>query len=94
MDTTTLIGYLATSCTTFAFLPQVLRTYRTKRADDLSLGMLAVYIAGILLWITMGARQVFVHGNAQGWPVLIGNLIALALVGLNTTLALRYRARP
>jgi len=93
MDTATLLGYFATSCTTFAFLPQVIRTWRTKKADDLSLGMLAVYITAILLWIAYGVVLNNGQMNGPGTPVVIGNVIALVLVGFNTYMALRFRSR-
>lgn len=93
MDTATLLGYLATSCTTFAFLPQVIRTWRTKKADDLSLGMLAVYITGILLWIAYGFALNGGTFVGNGTPVIVGNVVALVLVGLNTYMAVRFRSR-
>jgi len=93
MDTATLLGYFATSCTTFAFLPQVIRTWRTRKADDLSLGMLAVYITGILLWIAYGVALNAGRLHGPGTPVVIGNVIALVLVGFNTYMALRFRSR-
>ncbi len=40
--------------TTAAFLPQVLRTWRTRSTSDISLGMFVTYVTGILLWLIYG----------------------------------------
>lgn len=50
----TLLGLLAAACTTFAFLPQVIKTWQTRSTKDISLGMFLVLVIGILLWLTYG----------------------------------------
>src|SRR5690349_2979697 len=49
MQTTTILGFIAGTLTTISFVPQVLKAWRTKRCDDLSLGMLLSFAAGISL---------------------------------------------
>ncbi|MBA2252727.1 MAG: hypothetical protein H0W13_08490, partial [Nitrospirales bacterium] len=39
MDTMTMIGLLAGTLTTLAFVPQLTKTWRSKSAKDISLGM-------------------------------------------------------
>ena len=39
MFAVTLVGLLAGFCTTISFLPQVLKTWRTRSTEDISLGM-------------------------------------------------------
>jgi MtN3 and saliva related transmembrane protein len=51
---THLIGLAAAFCTTAAFLPQVIRTWRTRSTKDLSLFMFLVFTAGIFLWLVYG----------------------------------------
>jgi MtN3 and saliva related transmembrane protein len=51
---TNLIGAVAGTLTTIAFVPQVLKTWRTKRADDVSMGMLLLFTTGVLLWMIYG----------------------------------------
>lgn len=54
MSNVTLIGLLAAFCTTFAFLPQVIKTWRTRSTKDISLAMFLVLVAGIALWLIYG----------------------------------------
>jgi MtN3 and saliva related transmembrane protein len=48
------VGFLAGALTTIAFIPQVVRTWRTRSTEDLSLAMLVVFNAGIALWLVYG----------------------------------------
>ena len=47
------IGGLAAVCTTFAFVPQILKI-RRQGGGDLSYPMLGVYLIGIVLWLVYG----------------------------------------
>lgn len=67
-----LIGFAAGSLTTLAYVPQVVRTWRTRSARDLSLGMLIALSAGVSLWLA--------YGIALGaWPIIIANSLTLVL---------------
>jgi len=50
----TAIGLAAAFCTTFAFVPQVVKTWRTRSTRDISLGMFAVLVLGTALWLVYG----------------------------------------
>ncbi|MBN4079860.1 SemiSWEET family sugar transporter [bacterium AH-315-C08] len=54
MDSTTLVGYFAGFLTTVAFVPQVLKTWKSKSASDLSLVMFSVFSLGVLCWLVYG----------------------------------------
>ena len=54
MSYLTSLGLTAGFCTTIAFIPQVLKTWKTRSAKDLSLAMFVVYLMGILLWLLYG----------------------------------------
>jgi MtN3 and saliva related transmembrane protein len=71
-DLVQLIGFAAGSLTTLAYVPQVVRTWRTRSARDLSLGMLIALSAGVSLWLTYG----IVLG---AWPIIIANALTLVL---------------
>jgi MtN3 and saliva related transmembrane protein len=47
-------GYLAAICTTGAYIPQVLRVWRTRSTTDISLKMFLVLVTGLSLWLTYG----------------------------------------
>ena len=54
MTPITLIGLAAAFCTTIAFLPQVIQTWRTRSTKDISLWMFLVFTTGIFLWLVYG----------------------------------------
>ena len=56
IDKNELIGFIAAVCTTFAFLPQVIKVWKTKQTKDLSLRMYTVMFIGICLWFVYGLR--------------------------------------
>ena len=47
-------GYAAALCTTSAYVPQVLRVWRTKSTKDISLKTFATLVTGLSLWLTYG----------------------------------------
>ena len=67
-----IFGYFAAILTTAAFLPQLLKTIKTKKADDVSLTTLIMFIIGVLSWIIYGY-------TISSKPILIANLITLIL---------------
>jgi len=67
-----IFGYFAAILTTTAFLPQLIKTLKTKKADDVSLTTLVMFIIGVLSWIIYGYK-------ISSTPILIANLITLIL---------------
>ena len=51
-----IFGYFAAILTTAAFLPQLIKTLKTKKADDVSLTTLIMFIIGVLSWIIYGYK--------------------------------------
>lgn len=83
MDSTTLLGLLAGALTTVSFFPQVVRTIRTRDTRSLSLGMYAIFVAGVALWIVYGVLL----GKA---PVIIANALTLVLALIVLVCKLRW----
>ena len=50
----TVLGLFAGACTTLSFLPQVIRTLRTRHAGDLSAAWLLIFTVGTAAWLTYG----------------------------------------
>lgn len=78
---TELIGALAAFCTTAAFLPQALQVWRTKRTQDLSLGMFLLFCTGVVLWLAYGlllASPPLIAANAATL-LLAGYILAMKL---------------
>ncbi len=67
-----IFGYIAAILTTSAFLPQLIKTLKTKKADDVSLITLIMFIIGVLCWIIYGYK-------ISSIPILSANLITLIL---------------
>ena len=65
-------GYFAAILTTAAFLPQLIKTLKTKKADDVSLITLIMFITGVISWIIYGYK-------ISSFPILVANLITFIL---------------
>ena len=78
-----IVGSLAGAFTTISFVPQVVKTWRSGCAEDLSLFMFALFSAGVLLWL--------VYGIALGsLPIVFANGVTLVLALIILLLKLRY----
>jgi len=64
----TIIGFLAAILTTVSFLPQAIKTIKTKDTSGISLIMYILFSAGILLWLVYG---IFIHDLA----VILANAV-------------------
>jgi MtN3 and saliva related transmembrane protein len=72
MDFVTLLGLLAGTCTTIAFVPQLLKTWQSRSAGDISVIMLVTFSTGLLLWLVYG---IFI----RSLPVVLANGVTLVL---------------
>ena len=74
MDSTNtdFFGYFAAILTTSAFLPQLIKTLKTKKADDVSLITLIMFLSGVGSWIIYGYK-------ISSFPILIANIITFIL---------------
>ena len=85
MDHVTLIGLIAGTLTTIAFIPQLQHTWRTRSAQDISLSMLLTFVTGVFLWL--------IYGLLLGaLPIILANLITLILTLAILILKMRYRS--
>ena len=72
MDSVTLIGFFAGFLTTVAFVPQVLKTWKSKSASDLSFGMFLIFSLGVLCWLIYGILL-------AEFPIVFWNTVTLIL---------------
>ncbi len=79
-------GYAAAILTTLAFLPQLIKTLKTQKADDVSLITLIMFITGVASWIIYGYK-------ISSIPILIANIITLILNALILTFKLFFAKR-
>lgn len=73
----TIIGIIAAVATTAAFLPQAFKTFRTRRADDFSWAYVALFTAGVAMWLVYGLlRKDAAVIGANGTTLLLMFVIA------------------
>ena len=84
MEGATLIGLAGGALTTLAFVPQVMKTWRTRQTRDISLGMWLALCSGIVLWLVYGVM-------IDDLPLIAANGVTLALAGTVLFFKLRYK---
>ena len=78
-----ILGFVAGVLTTAAFIPQVVKIWKTRSARDISLGMYTVFTSGVVLWL--------VYGLALGsMPIIVANVFTLVLALAVLVMKLRY----
>jgi len=66
------IGMVAAVLTTIAYIPQVVKIYRTKSARDVSFRMFSLLATGVSLWLVYGIMM-------RSVPLFFANFVTLAL---------------
>ncbi|NEN90293.1 MAG: hypothetical protein F6K48_15805 [Okeania sp. SIO3H1] len=84
MNLLTALGLLAGSLTTISFLPQVIKTWRTRSTKDISLEMFAIFCSGVLIWIIYGIL-------VKDVPVIFTNVATLTLASPILWFKLKYK---
>ena len=79
-----IIGLAAATCTTVAFLPQVIKVWKTKSATDISLAMFLVLTTGVVLWLIYGIIIVDIS-------IIAANTVTLLLSGSILYFKLTYK---
>ena len=74
MELFSLVGNLAARLTTISFLPQAIKTIKSRDTQQLSLPMYLMFVAGVALWIVYGL-------HVKSTPIIVGNVITFMLAG-------------
>jgi MtN3 and saliva related transmembrane protein len=78
-----ILGFVAGVLTTAAFIPQIVKVWKTRSARDISLGMYSVFVSGVVLWL--------VYGLLLGsWPIILANIFTLVLAVAILVMKLRF----
>jgi MtN3 and saliva related transmembrane protein len=80
----TVLGLTAGVLTTIAYLPQLIKTWKSKSAHDLSWSMLVVLCTGIILWLVYGA---YIHDI----PIIAANIVTFLFAGMILVLKIKYK---
>lgn len=78
-----IVGYAAGVLIAISFLPQVIRSWRTRRVRDLSLAMILTTLAGTVLWILYGALS-------RSSPIIVMNTVFGLMVIILLVLKIRH----
>jgi MtN3 and saliva related transmembrane protein len=84
MNIVQLLGLAAGSFTTVAFLPQVIKTWKSGSAKDLSLAMFSFFCLGVVLWLVYGILT-------KDIPVIAANFATLLLASTILYFKLRFK---
>lgn len=81
-----IIGYLGGIFIMISFIPQVVKSYKTKSVRDLSLGMIIATLAGTGFWVAYGLL-------IKGMPIVVMNSIFGLIVLYQLYLKIKYEDR-
>jgi MtN3 and saliva related transmembrane protein len=84
VDAFQIVGFVALIASSLGFVPQVVKTFRTKKAEDISLYTLILLITAASSWIVYGFSK-------SDFFIILTNLIILVLVLVLTFMKLSYR---
>lgn len=77
------VGFIAAILTTVAFVPQIIRIWRTRSAGDVSLGMYTLFTLGVVLWLVYGIL-------IYSWPIIFANCVTLVLAGAVLVMKVKF----
>ena len=84
MNSADYLGLAAGALTTISFLPQVIKTWKSKSAKDLSFGMFGIFSLGVLLWLIYGI-------TLNSFPIISANACTLVLCLTIVYFKLKFR---
>jgi MtN3 and saliva related transmembrane protein len=80
------VGAVAAALTSFGFVPQIVKMWRSKSVRDVSPIMIVQFIAGVLLWTVYGV-------HLRDPVVMAANLVSLAILIVALLLYFRFFKR-
>jgi MtN3 and saliva related transmembrane protein len=80
------LGAGAAVCSTTSFIPQLIKLIRERSAEAVSTRMFVLTVTAFSLWSAYGLML-------GSWPLVVSNLVSLALSGAILLLTLRLHAQ-
>jgi MtN3 and saliva related transmembrane protein len=84
MDFVSIVGFMAATISTAGFLPQTIKTVKSKQAKDVSLWMYIILAVGVTLWFIYGIYK-------HDWPIILANGITITFVIPVLWIKIRYK---
>ena len=78
-----IVGIIAGTLTTLAFLPQVIKTWRSRSVADISLAWAWSMVVGISCWLVYGLML-------EEMPIILSNLASLSLALMMLAMKLKF----
>lgn len=75
MDSITALGIAAGIITTASFLPQVIKTWKTRHTKDISIYMFSFLVFGMSLWLVYGIVK-------EDVPLILANAVTIGLASI------------
>ena len=79
-----IIGLIAAFLTTFAYLPQSIKTIRTKHTKDLSLQTIIMLEFGLVAWLIYGLI-------ISDIPIIAANTVSIIFMSIILYMKLKYK---
>ncbi len=84
MESANTLGLIAGALTTVAFIPQVVKIWKSRHTADISLGMFSIFSVGVFLWLLYGIQL-------GALPIILSNGITLVLSLTILVFKLKYK---
>jgi MtN3 and saliva related transmembrane protein len=84
MESANTLGLIAGALTTVAFIPQVVKIWKSRHTQDISLGMFSIFSVGVFLWLLYGIQL-------GALPIILSNGITLVLSLTILVFKLKYK---
>jgi MtN3 and saliva related transmembrane protein len=81
-----IVGLSAAFLTMFGFLPQVIKIYRTKSVNDLSIWAILQFMLGVFLWLVYGI-------HLKNFVIILANGVTFLILGVALILFLKYSSK-
>lgn len=82
----TILGFVAAALTTGSFLPQAIKTIRTKDTHSISFFMYLLFSTGTLLWLLFGLFS-------NNIPIIVANAITLVFAVIILVYKIKYKSK-
>ncbi len=86
MDVTQLVGISAGILTAVSMLPQLIKIVKDKKAEDVSIIMVIVLLAGLSMWIVYGVMK-------KDYPIIVTNCFSVVVNLLLLIFRIRYSGK-
>jgi len=81
-----IIGVSASICTSLSLIPQLIKLLKEKKAENVSLLMMAVLFVGLGLWIWYGVLK-------EDWIIIVSNSFSFIINIILACFAILYKKK-